>query len=88
MVRRCYLACNAGPALGMSDADALDLRDRFSDLATAGRLNEALALVRAVVRADRSDVLTRQDRLAIAVCSCHTLTHGPVRQQQQTGTSF
>ena len=40
-------------------ADALDLRDRFSDLATAGHLNEALALVRAVVRANRSDVLIR-----------------------------
>ncbi len=40
-------------------ADALDLRDRFSDLATAGNLNEALTLVRAVVRASRSDVLIR-----------------------------
>ena len=40
-------------------ADALDLRDRFSDLATAGQLNEALTLVRAVVRANRSDVLIR-----------------------------
>ncbi len=40
-------------------ADALDLRDRFSDLATAGNLNEALTLVRAVVRANRTDVLIR-----------------------------
>ncbi len=65
-IRYCWLAPHVTPALDVSGADALDLRDRFSDLATAGRLNEALALVRAVVRADRSDVLTRCAWLAAA----------------------
>ena len=53
------LACAEHVTCAAPAADALDLRDRFSDLATAGNLNEALTLVRAVVRANRSDVLIR-----------------------------